>query len=87
MQKKLKGKKIKNIILIIILVILIISYLSYNIFFKEDFNSSYALSKYGSRSDEVSQIQTKLKRWGYYNGSIDRNLWFSNACCCKMVPI
>ena len=30
-----------------------------------------ALSKYGSRSNEVTQIQTKLKRWGYYSGSVD----------------
>ena len=30
-----------------------------------------ATSRYGSRGDEVKQIQTKLKRWGYYNGSID----------------
>ena len=30
-----------------------------------------ALSKYGSRGNEVKQIQTKLKRWGYYNGSVD----------------
>ena len=30
-----------------------------------------ATSKYGSRGDEVKQIQTKLKNWGYYNGSID----------------
>ncbi len=30
-----------------------------------------ALSKYGSRGNEVTQIQTKLKRWGYYSGSID----------------
>ena len=29
------------------------------------------LSKYGSRGDEVRQIQTKLKRWGYYNGNVD----------------
>ncbi len=34
-------------------------------------NSVEALSKYGSRGNEVTQIQTKLKRWGYYNGSID----------------
>ena len=31
----------------------------------------YAWSKYGSRGQEVRTIQTKLKRWGYYNGSID----------------
>lgn len=30
-----------------------------------------ALSKYGSKGDEVTQIQTKLKRWGYYNGNVD----------------
>ncbi len=30
-----------------------------------------ALSKYGSNGEEVRQIQTKLKNWGYYNGSID----------------
>ena len=32
---------------------------------------SIALSRYGSRGSEVTQIQTKLKRWGYYDGSID----------------
>lgn len=71
MKKFLQNKKTKNIILIILLIISIVSYLSYNIFFREDVNSSYALSKYGSRSDEVRQIQTKLKRWGYYSGNID----------------
>ena len=35
------------------------------------YNQVQALSKYGSRGDEVKQIQTKLKRWGYYNGNID----------------
>ncbi len=29
------------------------------------------LSKFGSHSEEVRLIQTKLKRWGYYNGEID----------------
>lgn len=61
----------KNIIAIALLIICILLFLSYNIFFREDSNSSYALSKYGSRGDEVRQIQTKLKRWGYYNGNID----------------
>ncbi|MGN1418780.1 MAG: spore cortex-lytic enzyme [Acutalibacteraceae bacterium] len=31
----------------------------------------YALSKLGSRGEEVRQIQTKLKQLGYYSGSID----------------
>lgn len=30
-----------------------------------------ALSKMGSRSEEVRQIQTRLKNWGYYSGNID----------------
>lgn len=34
-------------------------------------NEVEALSKYGSRGSEVSTIQEKLKRWGYYNGSVD----------------
>lgn len=41
----------------------------YYIFFSG--NEVEALSKYGSRGNEVTQIQTKLKRWGYYNGNID----------------
>lgn len=61
----------KKIIPIILLVLSLTSYISYNIFFREDISSSYALSKYGSRGDEVKKIQTKLKRWGYYSGSID----------------
>lgn len=31
----------------------------------------FSLSKYGSTGNEVKQIQTKLKNWGYYNGNID----------------
>lgn len=69
MKKIIKNKS--NIIAILILIVSITSFLSYNIFFREDTNSSYALSKYGSRSDEVKQIQTKLKRWGYYYGNVD----------------
>ncbi len=30
-----------------------------------------ALSKYGSSGNEVRQIQTKLKNWGYYQGKVD----------------
>ena len=38
-------------------------------FFRND--EVLALSKYGSRGEEVRTIQTKLKRWGYYNGNVD----------------
>ena len=54
----------------IISIIMIISlFLIYNIFFRND--NIYALSKYGSRGEEVKTIQTKLKRWYYYFGNID----------------
>ena len=31
----------------------------------------FSLSKFGSQSEEVRRIQTKLKNWGYYEGQID----------------
>lgn len=33
--------------------------------------SAAALSRYGSRGSEVREIQTRLKRWGYYSGNVD----------------
>ena len=59
----------KRKILIVTCIFIMISTISYIIFQKN--NTVQALSKYGSRGEEVKQIQTKLKRWGYYNGSID----------------
>ena len=35
------------------------------------FPLSYAVSQYGSSGNEVKQIQTKLKSWGYYDGAVD----------------
>ncbi len=37
----------------------------------EDSESVAALSKRGSRGQEVRTIQTKLKNWGYYRGTVD----------------
>lgn len=34
-------------------------------------SSAFALSKIGSRGQEVINIQTRLKNWGYYNGGVD----------------
>lgn len=34
-------------------------------------SSAFALSKIGSRGSEVTNIQTRLKNWGYYSGSVD----------------
>ena len=63
----LKNKK--AIISIVAIILVFTVFVSYNVFFRN--SEVEALSKYGSRGDEVKQIQTKLKRWGYYNGSID----------------
>lgn len=59
----------KRKIISIFLVILICTLSFFCIIQKN--NKVQALSKYGSQGEEVKQIQTKLKRWGYYNGSID----------------
>ena len=60
-----KSKKTKIIIITIICIFIIVC--NSVLFIKY----STALSKYGSRGEEVKQIQTKLKRWGYYSGNVD----------------
>ena len=72
LEKNNKKVNVRNrkgkIILIILLLLITIS----GIFIFSFENSEVeALSKYGSRGEEVRQIQTKLKRWGYYNGNVD----------------
>lgn len=71
MEKSNRKKSLWRSFFTIILIFLIIFtfYQTYDIFFLKP--SVEALSKYGSRGSEVTQIQTKLKRWGYYNGSVD----------------
>ena len=59
----------RNIKPIVIISLLFIIFICYNVFIRSQ--EIQALSRYGSRGNEVIQIQTKLKRWGYYNGSID----------------
>lgn len=58
-------KKIIGSILILLLVVIFITTLSMQN------NTVDALSKYGSRGEEVRTIQEKLKRWGYYTGNVD----------------
>ena len=59
----------RNLKAIIIIFIVSTFFVSYNVFFRD--NEILALSKYGSRGEEVRTIQTKLKRWGYYSGNVD----------------
>lgn len=65
LKYKEKSKKIAFILLVIAIIVFIL----YNVFMNG--SNVLALSKYGSRGSEVTQIQTKLKRWGYYKGDVD----------------
>lgn len=63
----LKNKR--KIMAIITIILVTTIFILYNVFFRV--TDVQALSKYGSTGSEVTQIQTKLKRWGYYSGAID----------------
>lgn len=60
----MKKKTIFIILLLVLVVIFDVVLMSWN-------SEVEALSKYGSRGTEVRTIQEKLKRWGYYSGSVD----------------
>lgn len=68
MLKKLRENK-RTMWAMISITLVFGIFFSYQIFFRN--NETLSLSKYGSRGEEVRQIQTKLKRWGYYNGNVD----------------
>ena len=67
----MKNNKIIKFIIIEVLLITLFTLVSIFKIYKDNTESVETLSKYGSRGSEVTQIQTKLKRWGYYTGSID----------------
>ena len=54
----------RKILALVLLIVVIVTFIAFD-------KTTIALSKYGSNSDEVKQIQTKLRRWGYYNGEVD----------------
>ena len=60
----MKRKFLISTIIIFFILFLSIIFVNHN-------NTVQALSKYGSTGNEVKQIQTKLKNWGYYTGSVD----------------
>lgn len=71
-------KKLWQAFIIILLVLLMSKMIEYTSMVHNYINHNNAnnspqsvLSQYGSRGNEVRQIQTKLKQLGYYNGSID----------------
>lgn len=57
----------KKILIIFSVILLIVTGIGIYYVTKENNDSIETLSKYGSRGSEVTQIQTKLKRWGYYS--------------------
>ncbi len=67
-MKKVIKEINRNKVAIISISLALMLFLLYNIF---SVNITQALSKYGSRGEEVRTIQTKLKRWGYYKGNVD----------------
>lgn len=73
MIKKLENKRkiIKILIAIVLIVTTVVSIMVVYKKYEEQNVTLETLSKYGSRGSEVTQIQTKLKRWGYYTGNID----------------
>lgn len=59
---RMKRKKIYAAILCLAIIAILVGISRYSV---------QALSKYGSRGEEVRKIQTKLKNWGYYKGNVD----------------
>lgn len=56
----------------IIAFILIISFLvAISTLYVQNNKTNETLSRFGSSGNEVKQIQTKLKNWGYYSGTVD----------------
>jgi N-acetylmuramoyl-L-alanine amidase len=58
LKKHIFSRLIRTVALVVLIAVVLSS-------------SSYALSRSGSRGNEVIKIQTKLKNWGYYTGSVD----------------
>lgn len=50
------------------LVVSVYCYVGINLFYAKEIET---ISYWGSQGDEVIQIQTRLKNWGYYTGAID----------------
>ena len=60
MKKKITGSILFIILMFTFIMTLFMQY-----------NEAEALSKYGSRGNDVRTTQDKLKRWGYYTGNVD----------------
>ncbi len=61
----IKRKSLITVIMILLLIFFV------EIIANSKINTKETLSRFGSSGNEVTQIQTKLKNWGYYNGTVD----------------
>lgn len=60
-----------RLIAILIIFVMLYAYIGVVYMNEEKNKVQETLSRYGSNGNEVREIQTKLKNWGYYNGEID----------------
>ena len=62
-------RQIQKLLCVMIVIVLVAA--TFQIFTYSDTSAQPVLSKLGSRSNEVKQIQSKLRELGMYNGSVD----------------
>ncbi len=68
----LKGKKYLLKRFSAVVMIILIAYFASEVYFNVASKTAIAqVYKYGSRGEEVKRIQTNLKKWGYYKGTVD----------------
>lgn len=60
-----------KLFVIALMIVMLFVYIGYSYMNEQDVEIQETISRYGSSGSEVRQIQTKLKNWGYYKGSID----------------
>lgn len=62
----------------------LISYITTSFLFYSYYDAVDAVTyKYGSKGSIVIQIQTKLKKWGYYTGAVDGNFGYQTYLAVK----
>ena len=67
---KLKKHLLKRCCAVVM--IILITYFSSEVYFNVSSKKAIAqVYKYGTRGEQVKQIQTKLKKWGYYKEGVD----------------
>lgn len=71
MKKPSNYKSVLRMMLILLAFVLVCTSLIVIDRSVKQYESISALSRFGSRGEEVRKIQQKLKNWGYYTGAVD----------------